>query len=72
MNGDITMEEIKQIIKKMKNKKAPRNDSIVNEAIKCSDLWQLSVDKIGETLQQNLWDRLLSKFLEWGAKFLNS
>ena len=54
MNGDITIEEIKQIIKKMKNKKAPRNDSIANEAIKRSDLWQLNVGKIGETLQQNL------------------
>ena len=30
LNGDITIEEIKQTIKKLKNKKAPRNNSITN------------------------------------------
>ena len=37
LNGDITIEEIKQTIKKPKNKKAPENDSITNEMMKCSD-----------------------------------
>ena len=37
MNGDITIEEIEQTIKKLKNKKTPGNGSITNEMIKCSD-----------------------------------
>ena len=37
LNGDITIEEIKQTIKKLKNKKAPGNNSITNEMITCSD-----------------------------------
>ena len=37
LNGDITIEEIKQTIKKLKNKKAPGNGSITNEMITCSD-----------------------------------
>ena len=37
LNGDITITEIKQTIKKLKNKKAPGKDSITNEIIKCSD-----------------------------------
>ena len=41
MNGDFTIEEIKQTIKKLKNKKAPRNGSITNEMIKYSDYLML-------------------------------
>ena len=41
LNGDITIEEIKQTIKKLKNKKAPRNGSITNEMIKYSDYLML-------------------------------
>ena len=52
MNGDITIEEIKQTIKKLKNKKAPGNDSITNEMIKV--FWWPNAGKIGETVQQNL------------------
>ena len=37
LNGGITSEEIKQTIKKLKNKKVPGNDSITNEIIKYSD-----------------------------------
>ena len=37
LNGDIIIEKIKQTIKKLKNTKAPGNDSITNEIIKCSD-----------------------------------
>ena len=37
LNGDITIKEIKQAIKNLKYKKAPGNDSITNEMIKCSD-----------------------------------
>ena len=37
LNGDVTIEEIKQTIKKLKNTKAPGNDSITNEMKKCSD-----------------------------------
>ena len=37
LNWDNTIEEIKQKIKKLKNKKAPGNDSITNEMIKYSD-----------------------------------
>ena len=37
LNGDIIIEEIKRTIKKLKNTKAPGNDSITNEMIKCSD-----------------------------------
>ena len=36
-NFDTLNGEIKQTIKKLKNKKAPGNDSITNEMIKCSD-----------------------------------
>ena len=37
MNRDITVEEIKQTIKKLKNEKALENGSIANKLIKCSD-----------------------------------
>ena len=37
LNGDIIIEEIKRTIKKLKNTKAPGNDSITNEMKKCSD-----------------------------------
>ena len=37
LNGDITIEEIKQTIKTLKNQKAPGNGSITNEMIKYSD-----------------------------------
>ena len=32
-------------------------------------LWWPNVGQIGETIQQNLQDRLLSEFLEWGVNF---
>ena len=37
MNRDITIEELKQTIKKLKNEKALENGSIANEIIRCSD-----------------------------------
>ena len=64
LNADITVEEIKQTMKKVKSKQAPENDSITNEIITCPD-----IGKIGKTIQQKLSHRLLSKFLEWGASF---
>ena len=37
LNGDITIEEIKQVAKKLENKNAPGNDNLTNRMIKCSD-----------------------------------
>ena len=37
LNGDIAIKEIKQTIKKLKNKNALGNDSVMNEMVKCSD-----------------------------------
>lgn len=37
LNGDINIEENEQIIRKLKKKKTPGNNSITNEIKKCSD-----------------------------------
>ena len=59
LSGDITIEEIKQT-KKLKHKKAPGNDSITNEMVKCSD--DLTLVKL---------EKLFNKILKAGY-YLNS
>ena len=48
LNGDNTIEEIKQTTKKLKNKKDPGNESNENEMIKCSD--ELMLLKLEKTI----------------------
>ena len=62
LNGGITSEEIKQTIKKLKNKKVPGNDSITNEIIKYSD--DLMLVKLEKLFNKIFKDRLLCEFLE--------
>ena len=52
--------------KNLKNKKVPGNDSILNETIQSSNLWRINVGEIGETIQQNLQDWLLSEWKNIG------
>ena len=51
LNGHITIEEIKQTVKKMKNKEVSGNGSITNEIISAltNKCWYF-----GKTIQQNL------------------
>ena len=75
LNGDITIEEIKQTIRKLKSKKASGNDSITNEMIKCSDdLILVKLEKLFNKIFQtghypNSWnERLIASIYKSGEK----
>ena len=70
LNGDIIIEEIKRTIKKLKNTKAPGNDSITNE-MKNDDLIDLMLVKL-----QKLFNKIFKTgyyLNSWnvGVNFLN-
>ena len=73
LNGDIIIEEIKQTIKKLKNTKAPENDSITNEMIKCSDdLIDLMLVKLQKLFNKTFKTGYYPNSWNVGVNFLNS